>query len=151
VVSVAEKAHSMRQVWTEKANASEPLMKRRKRSDVIETGVQLLLRDEPGRSLLTGQVVTGVEVARARFRHQQGTWERLAPMGPVGCWTGRRKGAPQAAETVRGGVPMRGRRADRLVVATKPGNAGGAKGTGRPGSFDDQPAKRRVAGLGGVG
>jgi len=34
---------------------------------------------------------------------------------------------------------MRGRRADRLVVAMKPGNAGGAKGTGCPGSFDGQP------------
>ena len=29
---------------------------------------------------------------------------------------------------------MRGAGADRLVVAGKPGNAGGAKGTGRPGS-----------------
>jgi hypothetical protein len=140
VVSVAEKAHEMRQVRIEKANASEPLMKRRKRIDVIETGVQLLPRDKPGGGLLTGQVVTGVEVARARSRHRHGTWERLAPMGPVGCWTGRRKGAPQAAETVRGGVPMRGRRADHPVVAGMPGNAGGAKGMGCPGSFVDQPA-----------
>src|SRR5688572_15618956 len=37
VVSVAEKAH-----------VSEPLGKRRKRIDVIETGVQSLPRDEPG-------------------------------------------------------------------------------------------------------
>jgi hypothetical protein len=150
VVSVAEKAHEMRQVRIEKANASEPLMKRRKRIDVIETGVQLLPRDKPGGGLLTGQVVTGVEVARARSRHRHGTWERLAPMGSAGCWTGWRKGAPQAAESVRGGVPMRGRRADRLVVAGKPGNAGGAKGTGRPGSFGDQPADQLVV-PGGVG
>src|SRR5216110_2911922 len=52
--------------------------------------------------------------------------------------SGRREGEPQTAETVRGRVPMRGRRADRPVVATKPGNAGRAKGTGCPGSFGDQ-------------
>lgn len=33
---------------TEKANVSEPLLKCRKRSDGIETGVQLLPRDESG-------------------------------------------------------------------------------------------------------
>ena len=38
VVSVAEKAHGMRQVRAGKANVSEPLLKRRKRSGVIETG-----------------------------------------------------------------------------------------------------------------
>jgi hypothetical protein len=47
---------------------SEPLRKRRKRSDVIETGVKSLPRDEPGGCLLTGQVMTGVKVARARIR-----------------------------------------------------------------------------------
>ena len=112
---------------------SEPLRKRRKRSDVIKTGVQSLPRDEPGGCLLTGQVVTGVKVARARFRHRHGTWEPVAPMR-AGRVLGRpAKGAPQAAETARGRVPMRGTGADRLVVAVRPGNAGGAKGTGRPG------------------
>jgi hypothetical protein len=139
VVSVTEKAHKMCQVGTEKANVSEPLMKCRKRSDDIETGVQLLPRDKSGRSLSIGQVVSGTKVARARFRRWCGTWERLAPILPAGCWTGRREGEPQAAETVRGRVPTWGRRADRLVVAVKPGNAGGAKGTGCPGSFGDQP------------
>jgi hypothetical protein len=33
---------------------------------------------------------------------------------------------------------MRGAGADRLVVAVKPGNAGGAKGAGCPGSFGGQ-------------
>ena len=37
-------------------------LKRRKRSGVIRTGVQLLPRDEPGGCLLTGQAVSGVEV-----------------------------------------------------------------------------------------
>ena len=134
-----------RQVRTEKANESEPLMKCRKRSDGIETGVQLLPREEPGGYLFTALVVSGIKVARARFRRWCGTWERLAPILSTGCWAGRREGEPQAAETVRGGVP-RGRRADRLVVAMRPGNAGGAKGTGCPGSFGDQPVDS-----GGVG
>jgi hypothetical protein len=136
---VAEKAHRMRQVGAEKANVSEPLMKCRKRSDDIKTGVQLLPRDEPGGYLSTALVVSGTKVARARFRLRCGTWERLAPLLSAGCWAGRREGEPQAAETVRGGVPMWGRRADRLVVAVKPGNAGGAKGTGCPGSLGGQP------------
>jgi hypothetical protein len=122
-------------------------MKCRKRRDDIETRVQLLPWDEPGGCLSIGLVVSGMKVARARFRLRCGTWERLAPIRSAGWWTGGRKGEPQAAETVRGRVPTRGRRADRLVVAGKPGNAGGVKGTGRPGSFDDQPA----LGLGGIG
>jgi len=102
-------------VWSEKANVSEPLRKRRKRSGVIETGVQLLPRDEPGGCLLIGQVVTGAKVARARVRHRHETWEPVASIRPGGCWTGRGEGAPQAAESARGGVPMRGTGADRLV------------------------------------
>ena len=115
-------------------------MKRRKRSDVIETGVQSLPRDESGGCLLTGQVVTGVKMARAQIRHRHGTWEPVAPAVPVGWWADRSKGALQAAETVRAGVPMRGRRADHPVVAVMPGNAGGVKGMGCPGSLVDQPA-----------
>ena len=55
-------------------------MKRRKRSDVIETGVQSLPREESGGCLLTGQMVTGVKVARARFRLSRGTWEPVVTM-----------------------------------------------------------------------
>ena len=119
---------------------SEPLLNCRKRIYDIETRVQLLPWDKPGGCLLTGLVVSGTKVARARFRLQRGTWERLAPMVSAGCWTGRREGGVQAAETVRIRVPMRGRRADHPVVAVMPGNAGGAKGMGCPGSFVDQPA-----------
>src|SRR4029450_12231723 len=115
---------------TETANESEPLMKCRKRIDGIETRVQSLPWDEPDGSLPTGQVVPGTKAARARFRRQPRTWEPPAPMGPAACWSGRRKGAPQAAGTARGGVPVRGRGADRPVVAVMPGNAGGAKGAG---------------------
>jgi hypothetical protein len=146
VVSVTEKAYLICQVRTEKANVSEPLLKCRKRSGDIKTRVQLLPWDKSGGCLFIGQVVSGIKVARARFRRQCGTWERLAPIQSAACWSGRREGEPQVAETVRGRVPMRGRRTDRLVVAMMSGNAGGAKGTGCPGSFGDQPASP-----GGVG
>ena len=124
----------------EKANVSEPLMNCRKRSDDIKTGVQLLPQDKPGGYLLTALVVSGTKVARARFRRWCGTWERLALILLARCWTGQREGEPQAAETVRGRVLMRGREADHPVVVTMPGNSGGAKGMGCPGSFSDQLA-----------
>ena len=119
MVSDAEKAHEMRHVRAEKANESEPLMTCRKRRDDIKTRVPLLPWDKPGECLLIGLVVSGTEVARARFRLQHETWETLAPIRLAGCWTGWREGEPQAAETVRGRVPMRGREADRPVVVTK--------------------------------
>jgi len=46
VVSVTEKAGTTRQVSAGKTNASEPLRTCRKRRDVIETGLQLLVREE---------------------------------------------------------------------------------------------------------
>ena len=49
------------------------------------------------------------------------------------------KGEPQAAETARGRVPTRGTGTDRLVVAEKPGNAGGAKQAGCSGWLGGQP------------
>jgi hypothetical protein len=101
VVSVAEKAHVMRQVRAGKADVSEPLLKRRKRSGVIRTGVQSLPRDEPGGCLLTGQVVSGVKVARARFRHWHGTWEPVAPMALAGWCPGRERG-DRERRTLRG-------------------------------------------------
>ena len=44
----------------------------------------------------------------------------------------------QVVEAMRARVAMRGAGADCPVVAVKPGNAGGAKGAGRPGSLDGQ-------------
>jgi hypothetical protein len=49
VVSETEKAGQTRQVSTGKTNESKPPMKCRKRRDVIETGLQLLVRDEARR------------------------------------------------------------------------------------------------------
>ena len=44
-------------------------------------GSNLCARDEPGGCLLTGQAVSGVEVARAWSGLLCGTWEPVAPMG----------------------------------------------------------------------
>jgi hypothetical protein len=46
VVSVSEKAGRTRQVSAGKTNVSEPLITCRKRRDVIETGLQSLVRDK---------------------------------------------------------------------------------------------------------
>src|SRR3989442_6797604 len=113
----------------------------------IETGCGVRVRDEPGGCLLIGQVVSGVEVARAWSGLRCGTCEPVVPRprtaggaaSACGCaW----RGAPRAAEPVRGGVPMRGTGADRLVVAVRPGGAGGAKGAGHPGLLVGQPRSR---------
>lgn len=119
-----------------RAEANQP-MTGRKRIDGIKTGVESLPRDESGGDLLTAQAVPGLKVARARFRLWCGTCEPALRHGPVG-W-GRRERDPQAAETARGRVATRGAGADRLVVAVKPRNGGGAKGAGRPGSSGGQP------------
>jgi hypothetical protein len=138
-------APGARQVRAEKANASKPLMTCRNAIDDIETGTGLPSRDQPGGCLLTGQAVSGMEVARARLRLRCGTWEPVAPMerpasGAVLARGWSPKRGPQAADTARGRVAMRGTGADRLVVAMKPGNAGGATGAGRPGSLAGQPS-----------
>jgi hypothetical protein len=44
-------------------NTSEPLIKCRKRRNVIKTGRESLARDKSGGNLFTVQVVTGMEVA----------------------------------------------------------------------------------------
>ncbi len=145
VVSVVGKgAPRVRQVWITKANASKPLMKCRKRIGDIKTGVESFPRDEPGGCLPTGQVVSGMKVARAWSGLSCGTWEPVAPhplatSGAALAHGPRRKGEPQAAGTARGRVPTRGTGADHLVVAAMPGNAGGAKGMGRPGLLSGQP------------
>ncbi len=154
VVSVAEKARQRaRQVWTTKASASEPLMTCRKRIDGIKTGVESFPRDEPGGCLPTGQVVPGMKVARAWSGLPCGTWEPVAPTGRPASGAVVARGGPstrdpQAAGTARGRVAMRGTGADRPVVAMKPGNAGGAKGTGRPGSIGGQPQPVCAGGAG---
>jgi hypothetical protein len=110
----------------------------------IETGDASELREEPGGCLSTGQAVSGIEVARAWSGLSCGRCEPVAPRpraasGAVLARGRSWKREPQAAETARGRVVMRGTGAGRLVVAGEPGNAGGAKGTGRPGLLGGQP------------
>ena len=82
VLSVAEKARYQRVRCGSRRRAKAiPLLRRRKRMYGIETGVVSLLRDEPGGSLLIGQVVSGVKVARAWSGLLCGTREPVAPMG----------------------------------------------------------------------
>jgi retron-type reverse transcriptase len=132
-----------RQVRAEKASESEPLMTCRKRIDDIETGRESFSRDEPGGDLLTAQAVSGIKAARAQLRLWCGTCEPVALPPSAVHWTATvprpQEGGPQAAATARGRVPTWGTGADRLVVAMMPGNAGGAKGAGHPGSFGGQP------------
>jgi retron-type reverse transcriptase len=80
VVSVAEKARRERVRCGSRRRAQAiPPLRRRKRIDGIETGVELLPRDEPGGGLLTGQAVPGVKVARAWSGLSCGTGEPVAP------------------------------------------------------------------------
>ena len=133
VVSVAEKAHQMRQVWTRKANASEPLMKVSKAYRWHQNEEESLPRMESGRDLSYcpggARHEGGASLVRALVRN----WRTCRPDA---------KGEAQAAGTVRARVPMRGTGADRLVVVMKPGNAGGAKGAGCPGLLAGQPQGR---------
>jgi hypothetical protein len=124
-----------------KASESEPLMTCRKNEDGIETRAAVWPWDEPGGHLLTAQVVPGMKAARAWSGLPCGTWERVAPMHRRAGGGRPGQGDPQAADTVRGRVPMRGTRAGRLAVVMKPGNSGGAKGTGHPGSLGGQPGR----------
>ena len=55
----------------------------------VETGDALEPRDESGGSLLTAQMASGVEVARAWFRLLHGTWKLVTPTGRLGQWRNR--------------------------------------------------------------
>ena len=57
-----------------------------KDEDGVETGDALESRDESGGSLLTAQMASGVEVARAWRRLLHGTWEPVAPTGRSDQW-----------------------------------------------------------------
>jgi hypothetical protein len=58
-----------------KANESKPLMTCRNLLDDIKTRFVILAWDKSGGSLLTAQMVSGMEVARAWVRLLHGTWE----------------------------------------------------------------------------
>ena len=52
-----------RHVWIRETNESEPLIKCRKRRDVIKTGRESLARDKSGGNLFTVQAVAGIQAA----------------------------------------------------------------------------------------
>jgi hypothetical protein len=86
---------------------SDPLRTRRKHMGGLEAGRGVRVRDEPGGCLLIGQVVSGVEVARAWSGLRCGRWEPVVPCprtasGAVVACGRAWKGDPQAAEPVRG-------------------------------------------------
>jgi len=132
VVSVLGKGETRsRQVRAGKANVSEPPLKCRKRRDVIETGLQSLARDEArGTPAYCPSGDRHERAVRARLRLSWGTWEPSP----------RCKGRTPSGRPARGRVPMRGEGADGLVVAMKPGNAGGAREPDSPASGTGQPA-----------
>ena len=68
------------QVGTVESNVSEPLRTCRKRRDDVKTGGESLLRDESGGHLVTGQMASGMKVARRRSRLLCGTWEPVTSM-----------------------------------------------------------------------
>jgi hypothetical protein len=145
VLSVAEKARDgARQVWAKKASASEPLMTCRKlqrgrRNRVWDLGLGSAWGIPaycPGAVRHEG----GASLARASVWNT-GTC-RPAPAG--GQWRSdglrsRVEGRSPSGRPARGRVPMRGTGADRLVVAMRPGNAGGATGAGHLGLLVGQP------------
>ena len=141
VVSAAGKgAPRARQVWVRKASVSEPLMTCRNkfqwRRNRGETWAPGQVWGEPVDCPDGVRHIGGASLTLALARNVR-TCRPDTVAGLLGRW---REGVPQAAHTARGRVPSRGTGTDRLVVAMKPGNAGGAKGTGHPGLFGGQPA-----------
>jgi hypothetical protein len=136
-------APRVRQVWTRKASESEPLMTCREDLPASKPGQSVRPGMSPGATCIAARAVSGMEAARAWSRLWCGTWEPVVPITTAVHWTQTvprsREEEPQAERTARGRVPMRGTGADRPVVATRPGNAGGAKGPGHPGSLGGQP------------
>jgi len=78
-------------------------MKCRKRRDDVKTGVESLPRDEPGGSLPTGQVTSGMKAARAWSGLWCGTREPVAPMGRLASGAVLSCGQSSGARTPSGG------------------------------------------------
>jgi hypothetical protein len=107
-----------------KANESEPQVSWRKAVDDIETGAQLLPRDESGGCLFIGQMVSGMYAARAWVRLLHGTWEPVVLRDDQLVAFGLRL-------VVSGRVPSGRNREARTPVA---GHRGGPSGSSVEGS-----------------
>lgn len=122
----------LHQVWSGKANASEPLMKCRKRRNAVETELQSLARDE----------AWGTPVScPGGGRHKGGASPVQALVRNVGTYRSDAKGEPASGRPTRGRVPMRSGGTDRRVVVMKLGNAGGAKASTCPAKAASQLAR----------
>lgn len=138
----------------------EPLMRRRKAQDVIETKPRSWPWDKARKGPVYGpggdRREGGVSLIQA-FMWNMGTWRPDATIRceanrtawPMGSWppegrgpTARVKGEAQGEDPTRVRVPKRDAGTDQLVVARKPGNAGGAKGLDRLASGVSQPDVR---------
>ena len=121
-----------RQVRARKANASEPLMSCRnahnRHRKQIACGVCEEVQRGPAYWLDGGRQIDGANLVQAFMRN-------------VGTWRSDVKGEAQGAGTPRVRVPKRSAGADQLVVAMKPGNAGGAKGLNHPAAEAGQPER----------
>lgn len=115
---------TLRQVRTRKANQSEPLMRRRKRYSVIKTGILISPRDKVWKKPV---------YCPGGDRRKGGASRVQAFVWNVGTERPDAKGEARGNDSRRASVPMRDDGADRSVVVMKPGNAGGAKGTGLSG------------------
>lgn len=89
VVSVSEKAGRTRQVCAGKTNESEPLTTCRKRRDVTETGLQLLVRDRMRAMPADGS---------RGDRHEGGVSPAQALVWNVGTWGLDAKGEIQVED-----------------------------------------------------
>ena len=122
----------LRQVRIMKTNESEPLMRRRKNGNVIETKARCRPWDKARKGAAYGpggdRRIGGVSLIQA-FMRNMGTWRFDA------------KGETQGDGSPRVRVPKRNAGADQLVIVMKPGNAGGAKGLDRPAKEVCQPAR----------
>ena len=122
---------SARQVSLGKANDSEPLMTYRKANlDVAETKGARFLWDEARQKPADwsgGDRYLGGAIPRTGSCAERGNLCRDA------------KGDPEGGGPAEGRVPTRGTGADGFVVATKPSNAGGAKGPDLPVKDNGQP------------
>jgi hypothetical protein len=124
-----------RQVRTRKANKSEPLMRRRKRSTAIETRLRMKPWD---------QARKGPAYGPGGGRRRSGASPVQALVWNVGTERPDAKGEVRGVVPRRARVPKRDAGADRSVVALKPGNAGGAKGPACPASNASQPDRGRA-------
>src|SRR5262245_52292412 len=107
-------------------------MRCRKHRDVTETRLQSLAWDPAEAKPAYGL---------GGDRHKGGVISVRALTGNVGSWSPRWQGKATRGRPLRATVPRRGTGSDQPIVASKPGNAGGAKGLNGSAEGKDQPTR----------